>query len=251
MLIGQVQYAEIDLQGTASLFQNSSDASFEEVLEKEITEIVQKAKEETSKSSNLLSKKNTLKHDLKGLPTLSQLARAQEKASHEMKNTYELLAKFKEEKKSQDNDSPNMRQQVLSNANNFAGQAQFQPTQDQGRRKMSKDQMLDAWERLSPQVTEDPVKKSVRIDIPLLNDVQALILRLNPDRSVSASLLGSLEMGKLVKENQSKLDKNLRHHNLSLKEFNTYHKEVDFNSGSDSKRGKKSKQAKKPTLDLV
>lgn len=261
MLTGQIQYSEIDsLKLASTLMQPSpgsiSTSSFEEILDKEIKEVVKKSKDEATDITNQtilsIKKKKEAKLSLKdGLPDISKLVNAQEKASHELKNTYELLEQFKKEKTSLKDDG-GLREQVLSNANNVAGQALVQPVNDQSKRRMSKEQLLNAWEKFTPQVTEDPLKKSVRIDIPLLNDIQALVLRINPDKSVSASMLASKEMSELMTQNKEQLKRNLNHHHLSLKEFNTYHSELEFNSESGTKKNKKKKQtAAKPSLDLV
>lgn len=260
MLTGQIQYSEIDsLKLASTLMQPSpgsnSTVSFEEVLDKQVKEAVKKSKEEATETANQtissIKKKKEAKLSLKdGLPDISQLVKAQEKSSSETK-TYELLEQFKKDKSSIKED-PSLREQILSNANNVAGQALVQPINDQPKRRMSKEQLLDAWEKFTPQVTEDATKKSVRIDIPLLNDVQALVLRINPDKSVTASMLASKEMADLLKQNKEQLERNLRHHHLTLKEFNTYHSELEFNGESGTKKGKKKQQSsKKPSLDLV
>ena len=141
----------------------------------------------------------------------------------------------------------------MDNAN-FAGQPALQPVYDQGQRQRpTKAQMLAAWEKFAPTITEDITRRAVRIDIPLINDVQAIVLKMNPDKSLSASLLGSFEMGELVKQNKGKLDRNLRHHHLSLREFNAYRSELEFTTESGTKKGKKkpAKTDKKNTLDLM
>ncbi len=262
MLKAQVQYNSLESFSLAnSLLQNApgstsaSSQSFNDILDKEIKEVAQKAKDETISIGNqTTTKKKKETSNLKGgLPDISSLMKAQEKASHEIKNTYELLERFREEKKlQQDEDKSSLRQQVLSNSHNVVGQPLIQPVYDQNQRKMSRANMLDAWERLAPQVTEDGMKKSVRIDIPLLNDVQALVLKINPDRSITASLLGSKEMGELIQKNKDQLDRSLRHHRLTLKEFNTYKSELEFNSESGTKKGKKKHSSiKKHSVDLV
>ncbi|MBI3591514.1 MAG: hypothetical protein HY094_09100 [Candidatus Melainabacteria bacterium] len=235
--------------------------SFDEVLETQVKEASQKVKEKASdvaEDNSDSKKKKTSKNLNDGLPNITQIIQnADRKNSLETQKTYLLLDKFKQNKKSQeeDDDLPRggLRQQTLNNANNIAGQPLFQPVYDQNQRRMTKSQMLEKWEKLAPTVSEDITKKSVRIDIPLLNDVQALVLRLNPDKSITASLLGSKAMGKLIKENKDKLDRNLRHHQLSLKEFNTYSSQLTFNTESGTKKQKrKAKQATKAAnLDLI
>ena len=241
-----IQFTDIDsFKLGNSLLKNSSQStfgkSFEEVIETKAKEIASKTEDKTSE---VLDTKGTKKKKEKfgnELPDISQILTRNDRAdSHEIRNTYLLLDKFRKDRKSQEDEgSKGERQRTLNNANNVAGQALLQPTYERGQRRMSKSQVLNAWERMAPSLTEDITKKSVRIDIPMLNDIQALVLRLNPDKSVTASLLGSKEVGELIKQNKDKLDRNLRHHHLSLREFNTYQGELSFNTESGTTRKKK------------
>ena len=237
-----------------SLLKNPASASpgnaFEEVLDNRIKETNKKFKDKASdivvEDSRDGKKKKIKENSNNDLPNImSLLQNIQRKDSQETKNTYALLEKFKETKKfrEEEEDSKGARQQVYNNNPNVAGQATFQPVNDQSQRKMSKSQFLANWERLAPLITEDITKRAVRIDIPMLNDVQALVLRMHPDRSITISLLGSEAMGELVKQHKEQLNRNLRHHNLSLKEFNTYRSELEFNNESGTK--KKKRQATK------
>ena len=258
MLTGSVQFNELDsFKQANTLLKNSSFLSFDETLEqaletqaKEISRNAKdKANEVTDESVNG-SKKNK-ESNPNTLPDITKITRNAD-SSNEVRNTYQLLEKFKDKKKIFDEDLPKgPRQQLMENAN-FAGQVAFQPVFDQGQRKASKANMLAAWEKFAPTVTEDVTKKSVRIDIPLINDVQAIVLRMHSDKSVTASMLGSYEMGELLKQNKDKLDRNLRHHQLSLREFNTYRSELEFSSESGTKKGKKKKaKVTKEVLDIM
>lgn len=260
MTVPIVQFSDIDsFKLGNSILKNSSPStlgkSFEEVIETKVKEVEKKIDE---KASEVLDTKGTKKKKDKlgnELPDISSLLSKNDRAdSHEIRNTYLLLDKFRKDRKSQEDEgSKGSRQQTLNNANNVAGQALIEPTYERGQRKMSKSQLLNAWEKCAPSVTEDITKKSVRIDIPMLNDVQALVLRLHPDKSISASLLGSKEVGELLKQNKDKLDRNLRHHHLSLREFNTYQGELTFNteSGTTKKRKKPAKQSNKKTESIL
>lgn len=243
-----------------SLLKNSYQAgignSFKDILEDKAEEVSNQAKEKATEvvEDNKDSKKKVNKNQNE-LPDISKIVNNQDKrnSNDEIRKVYSLLDKFRENKKSNDDDlSRGARQQTLLNATNAAGQAMIQPIYDQGGRKQpSKSQLLATWDKFSPTVTEDITKRSVRIDIPLLNDVQALVLRLNPDKSLTASLLGSQAMGKLIKENKDKLDRNLRHHHLSLKEFNTYSSELAFNTESGTRKQKKKAKKAKKEIDLI
>ena len=240
-----------------SLLQNPSKSSFEDVFEEALEKNVKEQTKE--KASELVDegidsrKKKSKETKYGSLPDITQITRNVEKYSSSEAKTYMLLDKIKDKKKGAIEEELNKgpRQQAMDNAN-FAGQAMFQPVYEQPQRRPNKAQMLEAWEKFAPVVTEDLTKKAIRIDIPLINDIQALILRMNPDRSISASLLGSEAMGELIKNNKDRLDRNLRHHQVSLREFNTYRSELEFNSEAGTKKNKnKKKPGKKVQLDLI
>ncbi len=250
------QYTDIDsFKLGNSILKNSGSSTFgkafEEVLETKAQEVKSKVEEKASEVLDTKVSKKKKDNLEKGLPDISGIISKNDRSvSHEIKNTYLLLDRFRNERRSKEDDlSKGARQQAMNNAHNFAGQALIQPTYERGQRRMSKSQVLNAWEKFAPSVSEDITKRSVRIDIPMLNDVQALVLRMHPDKSITASLLGSKEIGELIKQNKDKLDKNLRHHHLSLREFNTYQGELTFNteSGTTKKRKKQAKQAPKKT----
>jgi hypothetical protein len=236
---------------------SSSGVSFGDVLEDKAKEVTDKVKDEaikTSEESPGTKNKKTDKNSKDELFDINKIVQNDKNQSVELKNTYKLLKQFKQNKKSyEEESSKGARHNTLANVYNAAGQAQIQPIYERGpQKRMSKSQLLDLWEKVAPWVTEDVMKKSIRVDLPLLNDVQALVLRMHPDRSVTASLLGSEEMGRLIKENKDKLDRNLKHHKLSLREFNTYHSELTFNSESGTKKQKKkSSPGAKKQVDLM
>ena len=258
MLNGSVQFYELDsFKQANSLLKSSSIASFDETLgqalEMQAKEASRNAKD---KANEIIEESNTNKKKKENspntLPDITQITKNVERGSSSEVKTYQLLEKFRDKKKAQDEELPKgPRQQQMQNAN-FAGQAAFQPVMDQGQRRATKANMLAAWEKFAPMITEDATKKSVRIDIPLVNDVQAIVLRMHPDRSVSASLLGSHEMGELLKQNKDKLDRNLRHHRLSLREFNAYRTDLEFTSESGTRKGKrKPLKSTKEVLDIM
>ena len=240
---------------------SSSGASFEEVLENQAQEALRNVKEKAQDvivQDKNFGKRKKIKDDLRKneileLPNFRQNIEGR-KLFGDLQNAHGLFDKGKERKKFQDEDLfSSKKQQLLNNSSSIAGQPLFQPVYDQPRRRMTKSQMLEQWEKLAPMVTEDITKKTVRLDIPLLNDVQALVLRLHSDRSITASLLGSQQMVDLIKQSKDRLDRNLRHHHLSLREFNTYRSELEFNfeSGTKKKRKRQAKSIKKVDLDLI
>ncbi len=94
---------------------------------------------------------------------------------------------------------------------------QDSPNNDSGSRR----KQLENWEDLAPKVVEDPVNKAVRIDIPGINDIETLIVRMNRG-AVGIQVVGSKDaMGRLM-SGESELAKKLREHNIvldSLKAF--------------------------------
>ena len=256
MLSGSVQFNELDSFKQAnsllkSSFMTSFDEIFEQTLEAQIKEASKNAKDKANEivEDTANSSKKKAKENPNTLPDITTITKNVERgSSSEVRSTYKLLDKFKDKKKIQDEEK-GPRQQLMENAN-FAGQTMFQPVADQGQRKTTKSQMLAAWEKFAPTITEDITKKSVRIDIPMINDVQAIVLRMHSDKSITASLLGSHEMGELLKQNKDKLDRNLRHHNLSLREFNAYRSDLEFTSESGTKKSKvKRLKANKEVLE--
>lgn len=260
MLNGYIQFNELDSFSQAnSLLRNPSQISFDETLEQALEAQVKEAGKAAKDKANEIvedsanGSKKKVKENPDTLPDITQITKNVERGSSgEVRSTYQLLEKFKDKKKAQDEELPKgPRQQLMENAN-FAGQAMFQPVADQGQRRATKSQMLAAWEKFAPTVTEDLIKKAVRIDIPLINDVQAIVLRMHSDRSITASLLGSYEMGELVKQHKDKLDRNLKHHHLSLREFNAYRSELEFTSESGTKKNKKKPvKSNKQVLDIM
>ena len=238
-----------------TLPQSKLGKSFEEVFEakaKEVTEDVKEKSTEVTEEGKETKKKS--KKNLNELPDITQIIKASDKRlSPELQKTYLLLDKFRRTIKSRKDDlSRGPRDQAMQNAFNAIGQPLIQQIQQRtGGRRMTRSQLLAKWQEYAPTVTENIMNKSIRLDIPLLKDVQALVLRMHPDRGITVSLLGSQEMGKLVKENKDKLDRNLRLHHLTLKEFNTYETEIALDSDSGTRRGKKKKQAKKENVDLI
>ena len=246
----QIQSADANIFGKANAIlksppSTSIDKTFEETLEDQTKQVAQKAQDDATQIATNSKEIKKKKETNLELPDITKITGKIEKSMpYSTRKSQSLLGKIKD--KDDDPFSGNKNQFLQQNPN-VAGQPLIQPVYDQGQRRPTKAQMLSAWEKLAPVVTEDITKKSVRIDIPMLNDVQALVLKLNPDRSLVVSILGSYEMGELIKQNKDKLDRNLRHHHLSLKEFNAYRSELEFNAESGTRKNPKKKQGKKAT----
>lgn len=228
--------------------QSTSKVSFDEVLETQAKEVAQKVKDKASDiAAPQVTSKKKKGRDSNELIDITKLTQGNEtKRSREIDGTYKSFNKKGDNRFDEELSDKGQRQQALENATNVAYQPYVQPVYDQGgRRRYTKADVLANWERFTPYLTEDATKKSVRIDIPLLEDIQALVLRLHPDKSITASILGSGAIVELVRQNKDKLDRNLKHHNLSLREFNGYTSEVEFNTESGTRKKKKQDNSKK------
>ncbi len=82
---------------------------------------------------------------------------------------------------------------------------------DSGSRK----KQLENWEDLAPKIVEDPINRAVRIDIPGLNDIETLIVRMNPS-GVGIQAVGSKDAMSRLMSSESELAKKLREHNITL-----------------------------------
>lgn len=235
----------IDFGGTANSIlkdpvQKPIGQNFSEVLETQANEAKENTKEEAAKvldnKKSTSEKKKTATNEK--LPNAVNIIENDKQQNNTTQRTYSLLKNLKDKTASSEEEGF---KGAKENANpNAIGQAQVQPlNNNNGGRKMSKSKLLSMWDKLSPTVTEDSGLKSVRVDIPLVKDLKAIVLKLNQDRSISASLLGSSDISELVKQNKDKLDTTFRHHNLSLREIKTYRSELDLNSESGTKKKKK------------
>ena len=248
-----LQSVDVNIFGKANAIlknppSTSIDKTFEETLEDQAKQVAQKAQDDATEiTTNSKETKKKKENNLDPLPDITKITGKIEKSMpYSARNSQSLLEKFSDKKKEDDPFNGN-KQQFLQQNPNVAGQPLVQPVYDQGQRRPSKAQMLAAWEKLAPVVTEDITRKAVRIDIPMINDIQVLVLKIHPDRSLTASMLGSYAMGELIKQHKEKLDRNLRHHHLSLKEFNTYRSELELNTESGTRKNPKKKQGKKAT----
>ncbi len=225
--------------------------NFSEVLEKQVQEEDMKkakGKEKDIIGDDVIPIKKKKGKEKEGLMDVSKIMQNDSRQDvRSPQGTLSLLNKFKE-KKQLNNEEPSPREQTFNNVCNVAGQALVQPVYDQGPRQ-SKAKMLDNWEKLAPVVTEDATKKAVRVDIPLVNDIQAIVLRIHPDKSISASILGSKIMGDLLRSNKAQLDRNLKNHRLSLRSLNTFYTEIEFNNEAGTQ--KKKKKSNKPMVDSI
>lgn len=74
---------------------------------------------------------------------------------------------------------------------------------------------LANWEEMAPRIIEDPKNRAVRIDIPGLNDVETLIVRMN-NNSVQVQVVGEKSVMERLQSSESELSKKLREHNVTL-----------------------------------
>jgi hypothetical protein len=74
---------------------------------------------------------------------------------------------------------------------------------------------LAKWDELAPRIIEDPKNRAVRIDIPGLNDVETLIVRMKQD-SVHVQVVGEKSVMERLQLSESELGRKLREHNVKL-----------------------------------
>gem|GEM_PF-3336146 len=74
---------------------------------------------------------------------------------------------------------------------------------------------LAKWEELAPRIIEDPKNRAVRIDIPGINDIETLIVRMKQD-SVHVQVVGDKSTMERLQSSESELSRKLRDHNVKL-----------------------------------
>lgn len=234
---------------------HATKTDFAAVLETKTKEATQEAEQkavDVTKDGKANKKEKETKVKTTDLFDVNKIIEnAHDQQTQGVQKTYALLDKIKDRKSTEEDPLTKEKKEMFSGNPNAIGQANIDNKQQGSGKKMSRSQMLSIWEKMSPSVTEDGSKKTVRIDIPLLKDVRTLILRLHGDRSVTASLLGSEGMAELIKQHKDKLEKNFRNQKLSLREFNTYRSELELNSETGTRKKKKNNKEKQPDLISV
>lgn len=254
MIDGAVQFYDFNFNIGTSILKDPATATttnFGNVLEEKIKEATVSDTKRTDKGTKVKENKEK-KPTLGELPDISKLLNdPKDCQSNGVRSAYSILEKLKDKSSNQEESFGNNTKNPDHSPNVVGHPLVDRLNQDSGQ-KASRSKILSLWERVAPTVSEDSFRKSVRIDIPLLNDVRTLILRMNSDRSISASLLGSEAMADLIRQNKDKLEKNLKDHNLTLREFRTYHSELEFNNESGSKKQKrKPAKAKTFAVDIL
>lgn len=87
---------------------------------------------------------------------------------------------------------------------------EYQQDSSQERRKQ-----LANWEDLAPRITEDPTNKAVRLDIPGINDIETLIVRMKPG-GIGIQVVGAKDTMSRLANTESELAAKLKAHNISL-----------------------------------
>jgi len=80
---------------------------------------------------------------------------------------------------------------------------------------------LSNWEELAPRIIEDSKNRAVRIDIPGLNDLETIIVRMRGG-NVLIQATGSKEVMQRLQANESELSRKLRTHNISLESLQAF-----------------------------
>lgn len=90
--------------------------------------------------------------------------------------------------------------------------AQQEYSQDSSKERRKQ---LANWEDLAPRITEDPMNKAVRLDIPGINDIETLIVRMKPS-GIAIQVVGSKDTMTRLANSESELVTKLRTHNIAL-----------------------------------
>lgn len=114
-------------------------------------------------------------------------------------------------------------QKAIVNAVREGNVAQ-QESQNQNDGNERKRQLAN-WEDLAPRVTEDTINRAVRIDIPGLNDVETIIVRMKRD-AVSMQVVGSKDAMERLHLNQAELVRNLKDKNVKMASLQVFDGEI-------------------------
>lgn len=82
--------------------------------------------------------------------------------------------------------------------------------------------MLAKWDKMVPRVIEDVKNRAVRVDIPGIEDLQSLIVRVSGN-GVSIQVAGSEQSMKLLKDHQGELRDRLSKHEIKLGSLKTFY----------------------------
>lgn len=94
-------------------------------------------------------------------------------------------------------------------------ETQYQDSSNERKRQLAN------WEELAPSIIEDPMNKAIRLDIPGIEDVETLIVRMNKN-GVGIQVVGAKGAMEQLMATESELAKRLRAHSLGLDKFQTF-----------------------------
>lgn len=248
MQAGAVEFIDFNLNMGNSILHESaatSKTAFADMLEEKIKEATISDEDKKTDAKNDKSTKKQansgINKNLKAGISILQDARPL-RNENTLSKTYSLLDKLKDRQPFEEEINPEEKKD-LNQSPNVVGHAFAAPINSNNGRQMSRSQMLSIWDRMAPTVTEDANRKTVRIDIPLVKDIRALVLKMHSDGSITASVLASDSMAELIRQNKDKLEKALKSHNLELRDFKAYKSDLTFNQESGSRKKKRNKFA--------
>lgn len=105
--------------------------------------------------------------------------------------------------------------EALREGNIAEQEAQYRDSSNERKRQLAN------WEELAPTIIEDPVNRAVRLDIPGVEDVETLIVRMNKN-GVGVQIVGSKGAMEQLIATESELAKRLHAYSIGLDKFQAF-----------------------------
>ncbi len=150
-------------------------------------------------------------------------------ASEEKKDSQEIQNKYISTE-TQKAETLQSNQQQVVNAVREGNVAQQEARQENSNERKKQ---LANWEDLAPRIMEDPVNRAIRIDLPGLNDIETLIVKMNKGDAVSIQIVGSKETMQQLKSGEAELSRRLRGQDIRFESLQAFDSEA---VKKDSKR---------------
>lgn len=105
--------------------------------------------------------------------------------------------------------------EALREGNLAEQEANYQDSSNERKRQLAN------WEELAPSIIEDPNNRAVRIDIPGINDLETLIVKMNHGK-VGIQLVGSKDAMNQLMASEAELASKLSKHKIALEKFQAF-----------------------------
>ncbi|MBT6842334.1 MAG: hypothetical protein HOA17_00880 [Candidatus Melainabacteria bacterium] len=109
--------------------------------------------------------------------------------------------------------------EALREGNVAQQEANYQDSSNERKKQLAN------WEELAPSIIEDPTNKAIRLDIPGIEDLETLIVRMNKG-SVGIQVIGSKGAMEQLISNESELAKRLGAKSIGLDKFQVFDGDV-------------------------